>query len=128
MKKVVVIIEKTKTGYSAYADNIKDVVVATTGDTFAELMSNLREAFSLQFTAAEIKKIGIEYRLDIQQLFEYYPTINLSAFADYIHMNKSLLSQYAKGIKTPSAKQQARILNGIHSLGKEYFSVNLAMN
>lgn len=40
-------------------------------------------------------------------------------------MNESLLSQYVKGVKTPSQKQLDRILKGIHEIGKELSEIHL---
>ncbi|MFM1762356.1 MAG: hypothetical protein RLZZ512_146 [Bacteroidota bacterium] len=40
-------------------------------------------------------------------------------------MHATLLSQYIQGTKIPSAKQLAKIQEGIHSLGKELQEVNL---
>ncbi len=34
-------------------------------------------------------------------------------------MNQSLLAQYIKGIKKPSANQTQRILQGVQQIGKE---------
>ena len=42
--KTIFIIEKTQTGYSAYAENAP---VATVGDTYSELKENMLEALNL---------------------------------------------------------------------------------
>lgn len=44
MKKLTVIIEQTKTGYSAYFKN-KDIAVYTTGKTVASTLRNLAAAY-----------------------------------------------------------------------------------
>jgi hypothetical protein len=43
-------------------------------------------------------------------------------------MHATLLSQYIQGTKIPSAKQLAKIQEGIHSLGKELQEVNLVFS
>ena len=45
-KKIVVIIEKTETGFSAYA---ADYPVYTTGSNMTEVTDNIKEAFTLYF-------------------------------------------------------------------------------
>jgi predicted RNase H-like HicB family nuclease len=46
MKKIEMIVERTKTGYSAYAKNYP---VATTGKDLIELKANIVEAMNLYF-------------------------------------------------------------------------------
>lgn len=45
-KKIIVTIEKTKTGFSAYS---QDYPITTTGSTINELIDNSSEAFALYF-------------------------------------------------------------------------------
>jgi len=47
------------------------------------------------------------------------------ALASRIGMSQSLLAQYARGLKKPSANQVERIMNGIRGLGKELASLDL---
>jgi len=42
-------------------------------------------------------------------------------------MNQSLLSQYIKGIKKPSASQTKRILNGVQQIGRELSEVQFLL-
>jgi hypothetical protein len=57
--------------------------------------------------------------LDLPQFFEFYKVINAKALSERIGMNQSLLAQYIKGIKKPSASQTNRILKGVQQVGKE---------
>jgi predicted RNase H-like HicB family nuclease len=115
-KKILVIIEKTKTGFSAYAE---DYPVYTTGTTINELLENSNEAFALYFedTKKEIRPIYFE--IDLKQFFQYYKVLNSKALAEKIGMNPTLLSQYVRGHKKPSEKQSRRILYGINKIGQE---------
>jgi predicted RNase H-like HicB family nuclease len=117
------IVEKTDTGFSAYSP---DYPVYTTGNNFTELLANAEEAMSAY---AEDRKISvgledIDLEIDLQQFFQYYRVINAKFLAQRIGMNESLLSQYVKGKKKPSAKQTSKILNGIHEIGKELTNIN----
>ncbi|MBP6055458.1 MAG: hypothetical protein KA527_07450 [Cytophagaceae bacterium] len=40
-------------------------------------------------------------------------------------MNPSLLSQYVRGKKQPSAKQSEKIIRGVQSIGKELADISL---
>ena len=59
----------------------------------------------------------ITLRLDVAQVFEYFPTLNQTTFADRFGINRSLLNQYIKGHRRPSEKQSYKILQGIRTLG-----------
>ncbi len=118
MGKIEIIVEKTKTGFSAYAVKIP---VATTGKTLEELKENILEALNLYFETegSPVKDSQLKILLDLPQFFEFYRVINVKALSDRIGMNQSLLAQYIKGNKKPSSAQTTRILNGIQKLGKE---------
>jgi len=116
MKKIVVIIEKTKTGFSAYSE---DYPVFTTGATVNELLDNANEAFSFYFDDKNQGTQQIYYEIDFKQFFQYYKVINSKVLAEKIGMNPTLLSQYVRGHKRPSEKQSRRILYGINKIGQE---------
>jgi predicted RNase H-like HicB family nuclease len=115
-KKIVVIIEKTKTGFSAYSE---DYPVFTTGATVNELLDNANEAFSFYFDDKNHGTQQIYYEIDFKQFFQYYKVINSKVLAEKIGMNPTLLSQYVRGHKRPSEKQSRRILYGINKIGQE---------
>ena len=122
MKRVKVIVEKTSTGYSAYAEKYP---VATTGTTPGEIRSNITEALNLYFEDREIGPGDLAIEIDLHQLFEYYSFLNATGIAHRIGMNQTLLNQYIRGVKKPSRKQTERILDGIHEAGRELLGVNL---
>lgn len=127
MKKFIFVVEKTRTGYSAFAEDEK-INVVTTGRNMPELRGNVLDAMN---TWRELKgQAGVTdkeivIRLDLAQFFKYYKVINSSALAERIGISQSLLSQYANGIKTPSEKQVNRILSSIRELGRELMHLEL---
>ena len=52
-------------------------------------------------------------------LFEKFPQLNVSEMAKSIGINKSLLSQYIYGTKTPSEKRINEIKAALNALGKK---------
>jgi len=123
-KKFRFIIERNKTGYSAFEISIP---VFTIGKTLLELQNNAVEAINLYFEESR-KAISIndlEFEIDFKQFFEYYKIINSKHLAAKIGMNESLLSQYVNGKKKPSKKQVNRIVNGLHEIGKEQLELTL---
>ncbi len=121
MRNIEIVAEKTNTGFSGYA---KKYAVASTGETFHELKKNLVEAlnFYLEESGKKVSEQDLKIMLDIQQFFSFYKVLNAKAFSEFIGMNQSLLAQYTHGIKTPSAKQTERIIDGIKKLGNELSS------
>ena len=118
MRKIEMIVERTNSGFSAYASKY---AVYTTGNDFTELKSNMLEALNLYFEdeRKSITENDIKVSLDLPQFFEFYKVINAKALSQRIGMNQSLLAQYIKGIKKPSAMQTKRILKGVQQVGKE---------
>ena len=123
-KKYDVWIEKTPTGFSAYAEALD---VFSTGSTIAELKANMCEALelALEEEGVSILPEQLKIRIDLSQFFSYYKVLNARFLAAHIGMNPTLLSQYVKGKKKPSSKQTERIINGIHQIGKELSEITL---
>ena len=123
-KKIVMILEKTKTGFSAYS---RDYSIFTTGKTISELLDNAFEAANLYFEEEKIliAHENIKFEIDFKQFFKYYRVLNSKFLADRIGMNPTLLSQYVQGHKKPSDAQRDKILFGIHQIGQELSEINL---
>lgn len=124
-KKIVAKVEKTKTGFSAFAI---DYPVFTTGKTISELTKNLAEALNLYFEddRYRVEEKNIDLEIDLQQFFQFYRVINAKFLADRIGMNPTLLSQYVQGRKKPSLLQTEKILNGIREVGRELSELSFA--
>lgn len=120
--KITMIVEKTKTGYSAYAVKYP---VYTVGKTLEELRANVLEAINLflEDSGKSVTEDDLRVLLDLPQFFEFYKVINAKALSERIGMNQSLLAQYIKGIKKPSQAQTNRILMGVRQIGRELASV-----
>jgi len=124
--KIEMVVEKTRTGYSAYAEKYP---VYTVGKSLEELKSNILEALNLHAgqKGKTIAEEDLRIMLDLQQFFEFYKVINAKALSERIGMNQSLLAQYIKGIKKPSPKQATRILKGVQQVGRELASIRFIL-
>jgi transcriptional regulator with XRE-family HTH domain len=69
----------------------------------------------------------LQFEFDLESFFDFYKVINAKALSERIGMNQSLLSQYIKGIKKPSASQTKRILNGVQQIGRELSEVRFLL-
>jgi predicted RNase H-like HicB family nuclease len=124
-KKINLIVEKTSTGFSAFAEKFP---VYTTGSSITELKRNIVEALNLyneEIGQPEIGMDQINIRLDLPQFFEYYKVINAKALSARVGMNQSLLAQYVGGQKKPSQKQVEKIITGIRELGRELVDLEI---
>ena len=118
MSKIEMRVERTRSGYSAYAAKYS---VATTGKNLQELKDHILESLNLYFEEEGriITEKDLRISLDLPQFFEFYKVINAKALSESIGMNQSLLAQYIGGTKQPSPSQTARILKGIQKIGRE---------
>ena len=117
-KKFILILEKTDTGFSAYAT---EYPIYTTGNTISELLDNAFEAANLYFEEDDLRITheNIKFEIDFKQFFKYYRVLNSKFLAERIGMNPTLLSQYVQGRKKPSPSQTEKILLGINKIGQE---------
>lgn len=124
-KLITVVIEKTGTGFSAYAKDFSGI--ATVGQTFSELKENIDEVFELQVeylqekdSSIKLEDFEINYVVDLEQFFEYFSVINKTAFAEhYAKVNPSLFRQYTKGLTPLSSDKLRQISIGLHRLADE---------
>lgn len=66
-----------------------------------------------------------DYNNTVATSLKQFPQINISALANQIGINKSLLAKYIYGIKKPSADRKKEIEKALHSLGKKLLEVEL---
>lgn len=117
MKNIKMILEKTNTGYSAYAE---DHPIFTSAENMPELLNNAQEAIDLYYEEeTEKSSYHVIFEIDFVQFFKYYKVLNAKFLAEKINMNPTLLSQYIRGHKKPSQKQTEKILSGIQKIGQE---------
>jgi predicted RNase H-like HicB family nuclease len=123
-KVIILIVEKTNTGFSAFSE---DFPIFTTGKSIPELINNAYEAVELHFEeeTGKISPKNIKFEIDFQQFFKYYKVINVKFLGEKIGMNPTLISQYISGTKKPSSKQTEKILDGIHQIGEELAGIKL---
>ena len=127
-RKIKITVTKEDAGYSANT-LVNGNFIATEAETFEELKANILEAINLTFEdmgfVYTIGEIGFEY--DLESFFDFYKVINAKALSERIGMNQSLLAQYIKGIKKPSAPQTKRILQGVQQIGRELSEVRFLL-
>ena len=126
--KIKVVVVKEDFGYSA-SSAIGKNFIAVQADTFEELKSRFVDAFNFTFEDVKrtIQKNDLVFEFDLESFFDFYKVINAKALSERIGMNQSLLAQYIRGIKKPSAAQTRRILSGVQQIGHELSEVRFLL-
>jgi predicted RNase H-like HicB family nuclease len=133
MEKLLVLIEKTGTGYSAFIPGLTGI--ASVGDTLNEIRENIREALGLYVETSqeygdpvpEILKgdYSLVFKFDFQSFLQWMSSVmSQRGLAEIASMNESLISQYASGIKKPGPKQLHRLQTAIHRFADDLHSIS----
>ena len=87
-KKIIVKVEKTKTGYSAYAVEYN---VYSTAKSINELYIHLLEALNFYFEEEEIEITAdqLMLQIELQQFFQYYRVLNANFLAQRNKLGQS---------------------------------------
>ena len=135
MKKVIAIIEKASDGgYGIYLPEMEGVALYGYGITENEARENLLENLEsiLEFYEEENQPVPevlnsgdleFDFRYDFSGFFKSYPFFNVSALAETVGINASLLRKYKNGLAFPSRQQKEKIEKGIHALSEQLSTV-----
>ncbi|MDM1459469.1 type II toxin-antitoxin system HicB family antitoxin [Myroides odoratimimus] len=125
--RIKVILERSKTGYSAYSEELQGVV--TVGDTFDEVKVNFKEVLSMEIDylkelgnnerALELSLAEVVYYLDLNTFFDSYELFNKTKLATYLGINPSLLRRLSVEPVELSDKKAKQIQDGLHKLADE---------
>ena len=118
------IVEKTDTGFSAYA---LDSPIFTTGQSAPEIINSAYEAIAFYFEG-EDEKVGpndVRFEIDFKQFFKYYKVINAKFLAEKLGWMLPYYLNTFQERKPPQRNKQKKILSGIHQIGRELADINL---
>ena len=114
--------------YGVYSDDALGSVA--TGKTLDEAKENFRSALEFHLEGMHEDgddipeniqgNIDIVFELNTKAILHHYEgVITRSGLAKRTRINERLLGHYATGYRTPRRTQRKKIIDGIHSLGKE---------
>ena len=125
MKKIPLIIESVETdsywGRVQFEDNLLVENAASISMLEKKMKSLLKEWHNV-----EITKISFDLQYDIAGLFDEKKYLNSAVIAERAGINKSLMRQYASGLKFPSMERAKEIEKVIHEMGKEMLVIKLS--
>ena len=133
MKTIIVVVEKTRTGYSAYLDGIDGII--TIGKSLEEVKTNMMEAIECHLEVLkEYKKpipealrgeYSLKLKLDTEAFFSWITkAMTQRGLSQISGMNETLISQYSTGIKKPGQKQLKRIETALHQFANDLQSIS----
>ena len=121
MEKVRVQVAKTPEGYCATVDILPGFIVAVMGD-FSELKKELFE--SVDFYVECAKADGDVYP-EVLNLFFYEKILSKAALERLTGINQKQLSHYACGRSKPRPAQAQKIVNALHTLGRDLLAISV---
>ena len=134
VSKVLVVVEKTGRGYSAYLPELPGCIA--TGGLLNEVRRTINDAVNFHLEGMRNEKLPIpdafkgeyvlSFKMDLASLFEWFSGIlTKSGVSRITGLNQSLISQYVSGIKKPSSKQTKKIEQALQNLGQELLEIEL---
>ena len=124
-RKITVVVETGRDLFSCFMSGADDLGFGIVGDgkTVRKAMEDFMAGHDeMRDYYASIGKpfpeLEFEFVFDVGAFLNYYP-INVTAFAEYIGMNASLLRRYASGLCQPSSKTIAKIRRGLDTVGRD---------
>jgi archaellum component FlaC len=136
MKKIELTIEKEDGHLWGRIEGKGDFMPTGQGATLNELIENVKDSIQDYqehegktdkfWSKVDINKITFDVTYDLEAFFSTFDFLNVSSIAKKANINRSLLSQYASGIKHASAEQAKKIERVIRQLGKDMLTVELS--
>ncbi len=118
---------KTEEQYRAACDRINELLKVVSNETPAndknllelDMISDLVADYEEEHFPIVSKEEMERERMTVKELFETCPFLNVTAFAEWIGINPSLMRKYKAGISIPQGKNREIIRNGLlHVAGK----------
>lgn len=132
MSYIVTIAKDSDGSYIAYNEELQGIAIGngkTVEEAKEDYFNTLNEIKSIwEEEGKELPEICKEkpiFKFDVSSLFEFYKSINVAGFANFVGINASLLRQYKLGNTYISDSQLKKIEDGVHKLGEELISLKL---
>jgi hypothetical protein len=126
-KKITLIIESENKSNSLWGRvEYNNDLIVDVGRSIDELRGKIQGHLCERYKL-KLEEFDLEIFYDLTALFKEKNFLNLSAIAERAGINRSIMAQYAAGIKFPSIERAGKIQEVIHGIGNELLSVNLAV-
>lgn len=118
-------------GFTAYSDVIPGVYAngLTEEEVRTEFLDMMKEqADFIEERTGERPSWAdaeVQFTFDISALFDAFPFLNASAFAEWVGINPSLMRRYKSGLSRPTGKTREIIRKGFRSMADRLQHVNV---
>ncbi len=126
MQLIVLIIESAKEGEFWGRVLYDDNLITESASSLPELERKMKTLLK-DWHELDPKQIEFDLQYDIAGLFDEKKFLNAAVIAERAGINKSLMRQYASGIKFPSFERAKQIERVIHELGKEMIGIKISV-
>lgn len=126
METIALIIESAKDGKYWGRVQYEDNLITEDASSVLELQRKMK-ALLKDWHSLDPKQISFDLQYDIAGLFDEKKFLNAAVIAERAGINKSLMRQYASGIKFPSLERAKQIEQVIHELGKEMIGIKISV-
>ena len=107
---------------NSYFGGFGDSVCEAKEDFYESVKEAILEETEAGDSSLRLEDVSIEYHYDLPSFFNYFDYINVSRFAEYAGINESKMRAYKSGSAFPGEKTTTKIMNAVHSMGKELVS------
>lgn len=118
-------------GFTAYSDVIPGVYAngLTEEEVRTEFLDMMKEQADFIEERTDERPswadAEVQFTFDISALFDAFPFLNASAFAEWVGINPSLMRRYKSGLSRPTGKTREIIRKGFRSMADRLQHVNV---
>ncbi|MDB5248821.1 MAG: hypothetical protein JWQ40_3215 [Segetibacter sp.] len=125
METIALIIESAKNGEFWGRVQYDDNLLVDNASSVPELEGKMKVLLK-DWHELDPTEITFDLQYDVAGLFEEKQFLNAAVIAERAGINKSLMRQYASGIKFPSYERAKLIERVIHELGQEMMGIKIS--
>lgn len=126
MKNIVLVIERALDNELWGRVEYDDDLIVESAKTIEKLQNKMKRLL-VDFHDLDTNEIAFDLQYDLKGLFDNKQFLNTNAVADVVGINKSLMRQYASGVKYPSYERAKEIEKAIHYMGQDLLSIKVAI-
>lgn len=130
--KTTALIEKDDYGYGIFTPELKTTIIGegkSVTEAKEDFFNSYKEVLECCEEAGDVpdELVGLEFefKYDISSLFNEFPFINATKFAQYIGISPSLMRHYKVGDTYISEAQAKKIESGLRQCAEKLLAVNL---
>jgi transcriptional regulator with XRE-family HTH domain len=124
MKSILLTIEKSEGGTIWGRVEYEDNLIVESARSIEALERKFKKLLKA-FHDVDPNRVKFTIAHDLTSFFDTNKFLNISAVAEKVGMNASLLRQYTSGTKTPSPQTADKIERVIHSVARDLASVRI---